>query len=35
MTDTWRFIIVVCLLIAVGALLPFAADAAAALVALH
>jgi hypothetical protein len=28
MTETWRFIIVVCLIIAVGTLLPFAIDAA-------
>lgn len=27
MTDTWRFIIVVSLLVVVGSLLPFAADA--------
>jgi len=28
MTDTWRFIVVVILLVAFGALLPLAADAA-------
>jgi hypothetical protein len=28
MTDTWRFIVVVALLVVLGGLLPFAADAA-------
>ena len=32
MTDTWRFIVVVILLVAFGTLLPLAADAAVALV---
>jgi hypothetical protein len=31
MTDTWRFIVVVCLLVAVGTLLPFAVEAGTAL----
>ena len=28
MTDTWRFVVVVSLVVVVGALLPFVADAA-------